>query len=175
MTLFAALVGHGLAAATEGAPPFVAIKQGVAGPYKWQVFTRRDTSPLGNKYNPCLGVGFSGKNDPGETHVKIFYLCRVVKPTPNMIVDSVGSGKNLRTVIAMAYDRRVQRSLIDLGSRGVRHLHLSLLSKELARKVHLAQYRYSALELAGHFCIHRIAGFTGAGNVVADDEHVTCF
>lgn len=175
MVFFTALAGYGLAAMTERpSPPFVAIKQGVAGPYKWQVFTRREASSLTSKYRPCLGVGFSGKNDPGG-HFKVFYVCGIVKPVPNVVVDSVGSGKDLRTVIAVAYDRRVRKVLIDLGSRGVRHLRLALLSKKLARKVHLAQYRYSALELAGHFCIHRIAGFDDAGNVVANDGHVTCF
>src|SRR6187551_1763290 len=175
VALSAALAGYGLAATKErSSPPFVAIKQGVAGPYKWQVFTRREASSLASKYRPCLGVGFSGKNDPGA-HVKVFYVCGIVKPFPNVVVDSVGSGKDLRTVIAVAYDQRVRKALIDLGSRRVRHLRLALLSKKVARTVHLAQYRYSALELAGHFCIHRIAGFDGAGNVAADDKHVTCF
>jgi hypothetical protein len=175
VALFTALAGYGLAATTERpSPPFVAIKQGVAGPYKWQVFTRREASSLATKYRPCLGVGFSSKNDPGA-HVKVFYVCGVVKPFPNVVVDSVGSGKNRRTVIAVAYERQARKVLIDLGSRGVRHRRLTLLSKKQARKAHLAQYRYSALELAGHFCIHRIAGFDGAGNVVANDEHVTCF
>jgi hypothetical protein len=175
VALFAALAGYGLAAMTESpSPPLVAIKQGVAGPYKWQVFTRREASSLATKYRPCLGVGFSGKSDSG-THVKVFYVCGVVEPVPNVVVDSVGSGKDLRTVIAVAYDRRVRKVLIDLGSRGVRHRRLTLLPKKLARKVQLAQYRYSALELAGHFCIHRIAGFDGSGHVVANDEHVTCF
>jgi hypothetical protein len=175
VALFGALAGYGLAATPERpSPPFVAIKQGVTGPYKWQVFTRREASSLASKYRPCLGVGFSGKNDPGA-HVKVFYVCGIVEPVPNVVVDSVGSGKDLRTVIAVAYDRRVRKALIDLGSRGVRHLRLALLSKKLARRVHLAQYRYSALEPAGHFCIHRIAGFDGEGNVVADDKHVTCF
>jgi hypothetical protein len=138
------------------------------------VFTRREASSLATKYRPCLGVGFSGKGNSGA-HVKVFYVCGVVEPVPNVVVDSVGSGKNRRTVIAVAYERQAQKFLIDLGSRGVRHRRLTLLSKKLARKVHLAQYRYSALELAGHFCIHQIAGFDGAGNVVADDKHVTCF
>lgn len=174
VALFAALAGYGLAATTEKPPPFVAIKQGVAGPYKWQVFTRREASPLATKYRPCLGVGFSGKNEP-EAHIKVFYVCGVVKPFPNIVVDSVGSGKDQRTVIAVAYEKQARKALIDLGSRGVRRLRLTLLSKKLARKVHLAQYRYSALELAGHFCIHRMAGFDNAGNAVADDKHVTCF
>jgi len=175
VALFAALAGYGLAATTERPSlPFVAIKRGVAAPYKWQVFTRREASSLATKDRPCLGVGFSPKNDPGAP-VKVFYVCRPVKPTPSIVVDSAGTGKTLRTVIAVAYDRRVRKALIDLGSRGARHRRLTLLSKKLARKVHLAQYRYSALELAGHFCIHRIAGFDGAGNVVTDDKHVTCF
>jgi hypothetical protein len=175
VVLFAALAGYGLAATTEKVPsPFVAIKQGVAGPYKWQVFTRREASSLATKYRPCLGIGFLAKSNPGA-HVKVFYVCGVVEPVPNVVVDSVGSGKNLRTVIAVAYERQARKVVIDLGSRGARHRRLALLSNKLARKVHLAQYRYSALELAGHFCIHRIAGFGSAGNVVANDEHVTCF
>lgn len=175
VTLFAALVGYGLAAPTEGtSPPFVAIKRGVAGPYKWQVLTRREASSLASKYRPCLGVGFSGKNDPGAP-VNVFYVCRAVKPTPNIVVYSAGSGKTLRTVIAVAYDRQIRRVLIDLGSRGLRHRRLTLLSKKLARKVDLAPYRYSALQLAGHFCIHRVIGLDGAGEVATEDQHVTCF
>lgn len=175
VALFAALAGYGLAATTEKPPPpFVAIKQGVAGPYKWQVFTRREVSSLATKYRPCLGVGFSGKNEPGA-HIKVFYACGVVKPVPNVVVDSVGSGKDQRTVIAVAYERQARKVLIDLGSRGLRRLPLALLPAKLARKVHLAQYRYSALELAGHFCIHRMTGFDGAGTVVADDKHTSCF
>lgn len=173
--VFGTLAGYGLAATTETSPPpFVAIKQGVAGPYKWQVFTRREASSLATKYRPCLGVGFSDKNDP-QAHVKVFYVCGIVKPVPNVVVDSIGSGKARRTVIAVAYEPQARKALIDLGSRGVRRLGLTLLSKRLARKVHLAQYRYSALELAGHFCIHRMAGFDGAGDTVANDNHVTCF
>lgn len=175
VALFAALAGYGLAATTERpSPPFVAIMQGVAGPYRWQVFTRREASPLATKYRPCLGVGFSGRGNPGG-HVKVFYVCGVVKPVPNVVIDSVGSGKSQRTVIAVGYERRARKVLIDLGPRGVRRRQLVPLSKKLAKKVHLAQYRYSTLELAGHFCIHRMAGFDGTGNVVADDKHVTCF
>jgi hypothetical protein len=175
VALFAALAGYGLAASPGRAPPpFIVIKQGITGPYRWRVFTRREASSLATKYRPCLGVGFSGKEDPSG-HFKVFYACGVVEPVPNVVVDSVGTGESLHTVIAVAYGKQAQKVLIDLGSRGVRHLRLALLSKKLARKVHLAQYRYAALDLADHFCIHRIAGFDGSGNVVADDKHATCF
>jgi hypothetical protein len=175
VALFAVLAGYGLAATSEGpSPPFMAIKQGVVGPYKWQVFTRREASPLATKYRPCLGVGFSGKNEP-RAHVKVFYVCGVVEPIPTVVINSVGAGEKRLAVIAVAYARKVRKVLIDFGSRGVRHRRVALLSKTIARKVRLVRYRYAAVELTGHFCIHRIAGFDGAGDVVADDKHVTCF
>lgn len=172
--LFSTLAGYGIADATEKpAPPFVIIKRGAAGSYGWLLLTRREASPLATKYRPCLGVGFSARGVPNSS-VKVFYTCGVVNPAPNVVVDSVGSGRNRRTVIGMAYDRQVREVLIDLGSRGVRHLRLTLLAKKLARKAHLAQYRYSALELAGRFCIRKMIGLDGMGNAVVDDKPSIC-
>lgn len=154
-------------------PKQVQLASGTTGNIVWRVLTHRPHKGVDANRRPCLDILV----DQGAGRKKtLTHLegCGSVTPYPNAIEYAAGQGRNERAVVAFAFDVRVRRMMVDLGSRGKRWSKLRLLPFIKARKAGLKQFRFGVIDISGRHCVRRVAGFDATGAQVVNMRQGKC-
>lgn len=149
------------------------LERGTFGPDIWTVSTHRSAYGADARIRPCLDILIAQRIYTSYEASK-FEACGGVTSTPTLINFSAGSGKKERTVIAMALGAKVQRVLVDLGSRGMRRMRPRLLPRVTAKELGLERFRFAVIALAGPHCLRRVLGTEGDGAVAFDKRFRNC-
>lgn len=153
----------GIAYPADGTHTQVRLAHGRIGKFVWSVTARSEQSA--NRKRPCVATLTSTR----ETHV-----CGSLEPVPLILADSTGTGGKERTVLALAFPRRVTAVRLWLEGRRDRLVRLRLLSRRQANVTGLDSFRYAGRAYAGKFCLRRFSVYDHRLRVLDVSSHMPC-
>jgi hypothetical protein len=151
--------------------PETLLGSGSIGGYRWAVFAGLDgESP--DPRRPCIKVATGEGEETGYGTTQRMCIPLDVEPKLNGM--STGVAEETRTVLGMAFPRRVRSVRLWLEGRGSRLVRLRLLNTEQAAFAGLTQFRYAAEGIAGPFCLRRVATYGAGGRRLATGPRYEC-
>jgi len=176
LVLLATFLGAGVSQGRESEPDFppevpeTLLGSGAISGFGWAVFAGVDgESP--DPREPCIKVA-AGEGSEAEYATQ--RACMPLDVEPRMNGMSSGVAEETRTVLGMAFPRRVRSVRLWLEGRKSRHIRLRLLSVEQAAIAGVVRFRYAAKGLAGPFCLRRMATYGAAGRLLEIGPRYEC-
>jgi hypothetical protein len=149
----------------------VRVDHGSIGAYRWAVFIGRGEGTSGRR-RPCLKVGF--ERVPRGMSPTYLSVCGSPLESPLLVSNSSGRGVDERTIVGMAFPRRVSSVRIWLEGRRSRLIALRTVGAEQAAIAQVIRFRYAALAVAGTFCFDRYRMFDSAGRSLSTRPVMPC-
>lgn len=155
------------------AEQLVALENGRLDNLQWKVSAHAGTPKPAVRSMPCLRVEVAGHVERRGRRNSLS-LCGALEQSPLLVVNSMGSGRTERTVLALAFESEVVKVRLWFSNRKTRTVLLRKLSRYKARKARIQPFRYSAIGFAHEFCLLGYAAFDTTGQRIEVGRGMHC-
>ncbi|MGB8361349.1 MAG: hypothetical protein WCE80_08130, partial [Acidimicrobiia bacterium] len=151
--------------------PEALLGNGSIGGFQWAVFAGRESKSSSTR-RPCIKVA-TGEGLVAEYDSTARTCGSLGKKPPSLIISS-GKGVKTRTVLGMAFPRRVRSVRLWMEGMKSRRIRLRRLNAKQASFAGLIRFRFAAQAIAGRFCLRRFATYDASGNPLEISPRMRC-